>query len=404
VDFIGGGFIEPIPSPYTQISRFGERLTVGGLIPLGNLFSPIYVNHFIERAGVKITLASDPLTATMINDYKAGKLQNAPVSIQLISQADISVDHTENVERSLHNTDGAIVIELPIYDPATKKLTGHIDLLVQEIDGHLVVWDYKPHQGVPGTPGYKPWSPDPNTRTTLSFIQYIPQIASYALTLMHQLGLQGVTIGMYNHEGSWEMDPVRAMTTLNRDFPEAAFPWKDFDFLNLLDSSSWGAPDVNKFFLGAGGGGGFYYFPGADGGGGDFDFPFRLNNYYDPSLIQELKDSGADVKEIELTGLVRNRDGRIIWLERANFKHITDRHAKELKEMFGIESDARTVGNFILNAIKSYPIVNTYPGEGGQSTFYVYRILRSGQTLGYLHILVSSDGSIITAYPSPTDN
>jgi hypothetical protein len=68
---------------------------------------------------------------------------------------------------------------------------------------------------------------------------------------------------------------------------------------------------------------------------------------------------------------------------------------------FQIVADDTTIGNFIYKAIKGYPIVNIFPGEGGQSKFYVYSITKTGN---YLKVLVHDDGSIITAFPSPYNN
>jgi len=194
---------------------------------------------------------------------------------------------------------------------------------------------------------------------------------------MHQLGLTGVTCGIFNHEGTWEFDPVKVMATLNSDFPNAPFPWRKFSFLNLRDYRA--------------------------GGLGKFDaLPNRLNDYYDTNLIQELKDNGIEANEEDLTALTRNREGRIIWIEEDRFKHIVDRHAGEFKYTFGIEDNAMTIGNFIFYAIKNYPIHKILTEVSQEKKIYVYRILRQGQT-NYLHIIILDIGWIVTAYPSWRD-
>ena len=84
------------------------------------------------------------------------------------------------------------------------------------------------------------------------------------------------------------------------------------------------------------------------------------------------------------------------------FSHILLPHrVLEFKNDFDIWDDATTIGNFIFNAIKGFPIVNVYPGEGGQSKFYVYEIFK---TRNFLKVLVHDDGSIITAFPSEYKN
>lgn len=145
------------------------------------------------------------------------------------------------------------------------------------------------------------------------------------------------------------------------------------------------------------------------------DFRFQLANYYDSDLIQELKDQGIEVNEEDVVADVENRgipvdnpyrlqpeDSRIIWMEQERFSHILLPHrVLEFKNDFDIWDDATTIGNFIFNAIKGFPIVNIYPGEGGQSKFYVYEIFK---TRNFLKVLVHDDGSIITAFPSEYKN
>lgn len=110
-------------------------------------------------------------------------------------------------------------------------MAGHIDLLVQEKDGHLVVWDYKPQWS-----DIK-WTPEPKNRLTENFIVFVPQIASYALTLMNMWNLKGVTCGIFNSEGTWEFDPVEVMKIFNSDFTtvfQTVPPWKNFKFLGIM--------------------------------------------------------------------------------------------------------------------------------------------------------------------------
>lgn len=221
---IEGEFLEILAFGCLRISRFGNKLwRRGSTVSLGRTFTPDYVKAFVERTGIRVTLASDRATASMISLYEAGFLSNVPTRIQLIALARMIKDHKLNLRQALTSVDGAFVKELPVYDSTTKNLAGHIDLLV--LDGHVVVWDYKPEWEI------KKWSPDPSSDISCNFVQFIPQVAAYALTLMHQLGLQGITCGIYNSEGSWEFDPTIVMRTLNADF-NVNFPWEQFSFLN----------------------------------------------------------------------------------------------------------------------------------------------------------------------------
>ena len=51
---------------------------------------------------------------------------------------------------------------------------------------------------------------------------------------MEQLGLSGVTCGIFNELGSLEFDPIKILTTLNTGFPDVQFPWKSYNFLDLI--------------------------------------------------------------------------------------------------------------------------------------------------------------------------
>lgn len=212
------------PTGSIRMSSFSQKLKA---IQLGSRFNIDYVEKFVKKTNIEVTLTSDPTVKNTIDLFEKGKLTSLPTHIKLISLAKKIQNHDKNVKVALHSVDNAIVVELPIFDPKTQKLTGHIDLLVWEEDGYLVVWDYKPQWKT------VKWSPKPNTAVSSNFIQFVPQVASYALTLMHQLGLKGVKCGIYNSEGAWVFDPVVVMNTLNSDFPTANFPWRSYHFLNI---------------------------------------------------------------------------------------------------------------------------------------------------------------------------
>ena len=212
-----------------RISSFSSKLRISGVNSLGDKFSGRYVREFIQRTKIKVTLVSDSSVKKTIEEYNKGRVENVPTSIKLISLAQKFNDHDKCVYHSLKRIKNIIVKELPIFDPQSteNKLTGHIDLLAFEEDGYLVVWDFKPKWKT------KDWSPNPNKKVTENFIQFLPQIAAYAITLMTQLGLKGVKCGIFNSEGTWEFDPYETIRILNSDFPTARFPWREFKILDL---------------------------------------------------------------------------------------------------------------------------------------------------------------------------
>ncbi len=115
--------------------------------------------------------------------------------------------------------DWAIACEVPVYlkpqDSELVALIGHIDLLVF-VDGVLYVCDYKPDQQSKTTPSY-------------SFINSIPQIATYALVLKQMFNLRELKCVTFNKRGVWLYDPL---TTLNditifikRNRESTVLPW-----------------------------------------------------------------------------------------------------------------------------------------------------------------------------------
>ncbi len=131
------------------------------------------------------------------------------------------------------------------------------------------------------------------------------------------------------------------------------------------------------------------------------DFPFRLGDYYDSRLIEELRNQGVAVDESKLIAITRNQEGKIIWLEQGTstygFDHILQGHSDDFEEYFNIY-DARDIGNFILGTIKDRQIHRSYDGTYPGDKLYVYRF-----GANYLKVIVPNDGFIVTAYPSRTD-
>jgi len=131
------------------------------------------------------------------------------------------------------------------------------------------------------------------------------------------------------------------------------------------------------------------------------DFPFKLGDYYDLDLIEELVDQGIDIYKLNLIAITKNQEDSIIWLDQGTstrgFDHILQRHSDDFGEYFNVY-DPQSIGNFIFDAIKRQQIYRSYPGAYPGSMLYVYRF-----GANYLKLIVTYDGSIITAYPSHTD-
>lgn len=122
--------------------------------------------------------------------------------------------------------DWAIASEVPVFLKLTKlpTLLGHIDLLVYK-DGVLYVCDYKPDQ-----------LPFTRTRFYESFINSIPQIATYALVLRQMFKLKDVKCVTFNKKGAWLYDPLATLKEItyfmlnNRE--STKIPWLPYvDYL-----------------------------------------------------------------------------------------------------------------------------------------------------------------------------
>ena len=131
------------------------------------------------------------------------------------------------------------------------------------------------------------------------------------------------------------------------------------------------------------------------------DFPFKLSNYYDQALIEKLEQElGEEINREELFAIAPIRaektEGRIIWLMQKDLEHILDRHIDRF-EIFGISLNPQDIGNLIFQTIAKYPVVRTEEGRSPGAKIYIYAIRRPGGS-GYLHVLVDSDGHIVTSY------
>jgi hypothetical protein len=122
----------------------------------------------------------------------------------------------------VRSRDWAVACEVPVYlepdNPDLATLLGHIDLLVI-YDGVVYVCDYKPDQQSQATPYY-------------SFINSIPQIATYALVLKRLFNLKEVKCVTFNKKGAWLYDPLITLTDITsfllRNRESSSIPWLDY--------------------------------------------------------------------------------------------------------------------------------------------------------------------------------
>jgi len=107
-----------------------------------------------------------------------------------------SADHSSVLNKILNESDYAIASEIPVYHEYNKKfLIGHIDVLLV-IDDFIYVCDYKPRA-----------SPHPNANPCMSFINSVPQVASYGLVIKEKLKLDKVLCVSFNKLGGWIYKP-----------------------------------------------------------------------------------------------------------------------------------------------------------------------------------------------------
>lgn len=97
-------------------------------------------------------------------------------------------------------------------------MLGHIDLLVI-YDGVIYACDYKPDQQSKTTPYY-------------SFINSIPQIATYALILKQIFNLKEFKCVTFNKKGAWLYDPLSTLkditTFMKNNRASVYIPWEPY--------------------------------------------------------------------------------------------------------------------------------------------------------------------------------
>ena len=118
----------------------------------------------------------------------------------------------------------------------------------------------------------------------------------------------------------------------------------------------------------------------------------EIENLINKALIQELKEKGVKFTEENLMWLFKNKDGKIIFLEKGKnsggFQHIL-KHKEEFLDKGIFEED---LAEFIMKSLKNGKIVGK---EGSRFVYeYIYKGIK--QTTA---ITVSSNGFVVGANP-----
>ena len=113
-------------------------------------------------------------------------------------------------------------IEIPVWICKNTYLKGHIDLILI-LDEIIIVADYKPDE-----------DPFPQTyRTVNSFLNSIPQVASYGLIIKERFNVKNLLCVTFNKTGSWIYEPEILLEEINDFIIENKIkdiddrPWKD---------------------------------------------------------------------------------------------------------------------------------------------------------------------------------
>lgn len=117
------------------------------------------------------------------------------------------------------------------------------------------------------------------------------------------------------------------------------------------------------------------------------------------ALIQEVIDRGDRINEKDVIGIVKNADGRVIWLEKGHLgekpsgmAHILDAHEANFNSK-GITTEK--ISDFVLSAAAQGKIVG-YQGKGTGRP--IYEVSYNGSTYK-IAITVGSNGYIVGANP-----
>jgi len=121
-------------------------------------------------------------------------------------------NHNVVIDNLLKNYKNSIVTEMPIWiDYSISFLTGHIDLL--EIEGDTIkIDDYKPK----------------------SFFHSIPQVSTYALTIIRCFKVKKVKCVIFNKDKVWEFDPITTLKNVMKFLKSLSIELFWFKYVDFL--------------------------------------------------------------------------------------------------------------------------------------------------------------------------
>lgn len=123
---------------------------------------------------------------------------------------------------------------------------------------------------------------------------------------------------------------------------------------------------------------------------------FSGTNGANKALVEELVSSGEKCTPENIVGILKDSDGKIIWLETgtttAGLKHIIDEHSSEFHDQ-DISSDE--IPNYIMEAIHQGNIVG-YQGRKNPRT--IFEFIYEGRKRR-IAISIGSNGFIVGANP-----
>ncbi|MCQ2082255.1 MAG: hypothetical protein MJZ11_11405 [Lachnospiraceae bacterium] len=115
-------------------------------------------------------------------------------------------------------------------------------------------------------------------------------------------------------------------------------------------------------------------------------------------LLTELIDGGYKFSENDIIFITKDREGKLIWLERGNenvgLVHIIANHKQNFEEAYGIQEGE--IALYLYNAITNGTIIGSIPSKikGGLDRIYEY------DGCYYTFVGMGNNGFIVTSFPT----
>jgi hypothetical protein len=239
--------VEPIEINYKNLQKIEKLNSLKNYILTCEIIPKEVLQNQGERisnfarqfTSIQTPIKRDFINKMLKNDIKYYKQGDKNVHYALLQLVDFSndkhfnpsqiyychgsADHASVLSKILNESDYAIASEIPIYREYNKKfLIGHIDVLLV-IDDFIYVCDYKPRT-----------SPHPNANPCMSFINSVPQVASYGLVIKRKLKLDKVLCISFNKLGAWIYEPKEVLDKITK-FIKKENPKKNLSWEILID-------------------------------------------------------------------------------------------------------------------------------------------------------------------------